>query len=132
MCAADRPVTHRWRALFLLVEGVVHFILVFMGLSTVALVVLPQPREAVDLYTQGSHLDQITFRLDNAMALRAEPIITFALMGPPPLIRAGPAAVGRLGPLAAPIRPRSVGGLAKAGAVPRPLNESAHGKGEPT
>ena len=119
------PGAYKWRALFLFVEGSVHFTLVFaadvlmgyalvsllvawsltrserfrntvmwlsltlhlafIGLLTAALVVLPEseegvPREAVDLYAHGSYLDQIAFRLDNAMALRAEPIITFALM----------------------------------------------------
>ncbi|MDC0772225.1 DUF418 domain-containing protein [Streptomyces sp. HD] len=37
-------------------------------------------REVVDLYAHGSYLDQITFRLENAIALRMEPVLTFFLL----------------------------------------------------
>jgi uncharacterized protein len=119
------PGPYRWRALFLFVEGTVHFTLVFaadvlMGYAVVALLVAwlltrservrnavmwvslvlhlalmalltavlatepaahpAMPSEAVDLYAHGSYLDQVAFRLDNALALRAEPIVTFGLM----------------------------------------------------
>ncbi|GAA1464818.1 DUF418 domain-containing protein [Nocardiopsis exhalans] len=119
------PGPYRWRALFLFVEGTVHFTLVFaadvlMGYAVVALLVAwlltrsdrvrgvvmwvslalhlalmtlltavlatepvahpAMPPEAVDLYAHGSYLDQVAFRLDNALALRAEPIVTFGLM----------------------------------------------------
>lgn len=119
------PGPYKWRALFLFVEGAVHFTLVFaadvlmgyalvsllvawlltrserfrdtvmwlslavhlavMGLLTTALVLLPAsnegvPREWVDLYAHGSYIDQIAFRLDNVVSLRAEAIITFAMM----------------------------------------------------
>lgn len=39
------------------------------------------PAGVVDLYAHGSYAEQVAFRLDNALALRAEPIITFAFMG---------------------------------------------------
>ncbi|MDE3722491.1 DUF418 domain-containing protein [Nocardiopsis sp. N85] len=125
-----RPGPYTWRALFLFVEGLVHFTLVFaadvlmgyavtslvvawllnrsprvrdavmwcsaalhlavIGLLTVALAYLPQPgeqsadggvpTEVVDLYAHGTYLEQIAFRFDNALAMRSEPIITFAFM----------------------------------------------------
>ncbi|WP_231650464.1 DUF418 domain-containing protein, partial [Streptomyces clavuligerus] len=114
------------RALFLLGEGVVHFVLVFawdvlmgyavtallvawlltrsrrarnrvmwwalgvhltlMALLTTALVAAGDqggdtPSRAVrDLYAHGSWGEQIVFRLENALALRLEPILTFALL----------------------------------------------------
>ncbi|QKZ20797.1 DUF418 domain-containing protein [Streptomyces chartreusis] len=37
-------------------------------------------REVVDLYAHGSYLDQIAFRLENALALRMEPVLTFFLL----------------------------------------------------
>lgn len=57
----------------------------FMGLATAVLVAGPTstasvPPEAVELYAHGSYLDQVAFRLDNALELRAEPIATFGLM----------------------------------------------------
>lgn len=127
------PGRYKWRALFLFVEGTVHFVLVFawdvlMGYAVVALLVAWQltrtartqrvlmwvaggvhgvmlglltlaavagpgggpkagsaptsginPR-VVDLYANGSYLDQIAFRLQNAIALRMEPVISFALL----------------------------------------------------
>lgn len=119
------PGPYKWRALFLFVEGAVHFTLVFaadvlMGYAAVALLVAwlltrserlrntvmwlslalntalmslvtavvvttpsepsSVPPEAVELYANGSYLDQVAFRLDNALALRVEPIISFGLM----------------------------------------------------
>lgn len=38
------------------------------------------PGEIVDLYAHGGYLEQIAFRLDNALVLRAEPVITFPMM----------------------------------------------------
>ncbi|MFF7453383.1 DUF418 domain-containing protein [Kitasatospora sp. NPDC008115] len=35
---------------------------------------------AVDLYAHGSYLDQIAFRLANTLALRIEPVLSFALL----------------------------------------------------
>ncbi|MFJ8534184.1 DUF418 domain-containing protein [Streptomyces sp. NPDC093591] len=37
-------------------------------------------REVVDLYAHGDYLDQIAFRLENAIALRMEPVLTFFLL----------------------------------------------------
>ncbi|WP_369170088.1 DUF418 domain-containing protein [Streptomyces sp. R28] len=37
-------------------------------------------REVVDLYAHGGYLDQIAFRLENAIALRMEPVLTFFLL----------------------------------------------------
>ncbi|MGC9539901.1 DUF418 domain-containing protein [Streptomyces sp. UG1] len=37
-------------------------------------------REVVDLYAHGSFADQIAFRLENAVALRMEPVLTFFLL----------------------------------------------------
>ncbi len=37
-------------------------------------------REVVDLYAHGSYLDQVGFRLENAIALRMEPVLTFFLL----------------------------------------------------
>lgn len=121
------PGTYLGRALFLLVEGALHFTLVFawdvlmgyavtglvvawlltrsrrarsavlwsaavlhvlwMSLLTWALAAVPQgapdPREAVGLtalYTAGGYPEQVLFRVDNALALRIEPIVTFALL----------------------------------------------------
>ncbi|MBU7599094.1 DUF418 domain-containing protein [Streptomyces sp. P38-E01] len=36
--------------------------------------------EIVDLYAHGSYLDQVLFRLENALALRAEPLLSFGLL----------------------------------------------------
>lgn len=36
--------------------------------------------EVVDLYAHGSYADQIAFRLENAIALRMEPVLTFFLL----------------------------------------------------
>ncbi|MFE2043815.1 DUF418 domain-containing protein [Streptomyces sp. NPDC059477] len=120
------PRGYRPRALFLLFEGTVHFVLVFgfdvlmgyaltallaarllvrsergrrvimwmsvglhlalMTLITLALLADPSdgPRGVsagtVDVYAHGSWLDQITFRLENALALRMEPVISFGLL----------------------------------------------------
>lgn len=119
------PGPYKWRALFLFVEGAVHFTLVFaadvlmgyaavallvawlltrserlrntamwlslalntvlMSLVTAVLVTTPSepssvPPEAVELYAHGSYLDLVAFRLDNAVALRVEPVISFGLM----------------------------------------------------
>ncbi|MBT2420837.1 DUF418 domain-containing protein [Streptomyces sp. ISL-22] len=37
-------------------------------------------REVVDLYAHGDYLDQVAFRLENAIALRMEPVLTFFLL----------------------------------------------------
>ncbi|GAA3540602.1 DUF418 domain-containing protein [Streptomyces osmaniensis] len=37
-------------------------------------------REVVDLYAHGNYLDQVAFRLENALALRMEPVLTFFLL----------------------------------------------------
>lgn len=37
-------------------------------------------REVVDLYAHGDYLEQVTFRLENAIALRMEPVLTFFLL----------------------------------------------------
>lgn len=121
------PGRYRWRALFLFVEGTLHFLLVFawdvlmgyavtalvtawlltrsararrrvagwalglhltlMGLLTAALVYAGGdgagggvPREVVDLYAHGGWADQVAFRLDHALALRIEPVLTFGLL----------------------------------------------------
>ncbi|GAA4042826.1 DUF418 domain-containing protein [Streptomyces shaanxiensis] len=37
-------------------------------------------RDVVDLYAHGSYTDQIAFRLENAIALRMEPVLTFFLL----------------------------------------------------
>lgn len=129
--AAERgqrwPGAYKWRSLFLLVEGTVHFTLVFafdvlmgyavvallvagllgrserlrawflwgalglhlalMSMATAFLVLLPAPEEqdevpveVVELYANGSYLDQVVFRLENFLLLRAELIVGFALM----------------------------------------------------
>lgn len=36
--------------------------------------------DAVDLYANGSYLEQVTFRLENALVLRMEPVLTFPLL----------------------------------------------------
>ncbi|WP_017609737.1 DUF418 domain-containing protein [Nocardiopsis xinjiangensis] len=121
------PGVYKWRALFLFVEGTVHFTLVFafdvlmgyavvallvawllgrserlrtrflwgslglhlalMSMATALLVLLPAsegqdevPAEVVELYANGSYPDQIVFRLEHFLLLRAEPIVSFALM----------------------------------------------------
>ncbi|WP_079169437.1 DUF418 domain-containing protein [Streptomyces sp. CC77] len=38
------------------------------------------PQRVVDLYAHGSWPDQIAFRLENAVVLRAEPVLTFGLL----------------------------------------------------
>ncbi|MBZ9641287.1 DUF418 domain-containing protein, partial [Streptomyces sp. PSKA30] len=121
------PRGYRPRALFLLAEGTLHFVLVFgfdvlMGYAVTALLVArlltrservrravlwtsvslhvalmslitlallasdsgsdeaSVSAETVDLYAHGSWLDQITFRLENAISLRLEPVISFGLL----------------------------------------------------
>ncbi|MEU7074024.1 DUF418 domain-containing protein [Streptomyces narbonensis] len=125
------PGRYRWRALFLFVEGTLHFVLVFawdvlmgyavtalvvahllsrsdrtrervmwwgaglhlalMGLLTVALAVAPDEGngesaadavspQVVNLYAEGSYLEQISFRLENMIAMRVEPILSFGLL----------------------------------------------------
>lgn len=121
------PGTYLARALFLLVEGALHFVLVFawdvlMGYAVTGLVVAwlltrsprtrrivlwtaatghvlfmtlvtaalatanvqePSARETAELtalYAEGSYLEQVLFRLDHALLLRIEPIITFGLL----------------------------------------------------
>ncbi|WP_051050984.1 DUF418 domain-containing protein [Nocardiopsis salina] len=121
------PGAYKWRALFLFVEGTVHFTLVFafdvlmgyavvallvawllvrservqiwvmwtslavhlalMSLATAVTVLLPVggggdevSAEVAELYASGTYLEQVVFRLENALILRAEPIGTFALM----------------------------------------------------
>jgi uncharacterized protein len=37
-------------------------------------------REVADLYAHGSYQDQVAFRLENAIALRMEPVLTFFLL----------------------------------------------------
>ncbi|MEV0962425.1 DUF418 domain-containing protein [Streptomyces sp. NPDC049910] len=124
------PGTYRGRALFLLAEGTVHFVLVFawdvlMGYAVTALLVArlltrserarrrvmwwagglhlllmggltaallasgdaygagaggDVPRRVVDLYAHGGYPDQIAFRLENAVALRLEPVLSFGLL----------------------------------------------------
>lgn len=37
-------------------------------------------REVVDLYAHGGYLEQVRFRLDNALALRVEPLLSFCLL----------------------------------------------------
>ncbi|WP_030667247.1 DUF418 domain-containing protein [Streptomyces rimosus] len=127
------PGRYKWRALFLFVEGTVHFVLVFawdvlMGYAVVALLVAWQltrtartqrvlmavaagvhvavlalltaaalgstggqggsgsgsgggaSAEAVATYAEGSYPQQIAFRLHNAIGLRIEPVISFALL----------------------------------------------------
>ncbi|MEV3989845.1 DUF418 domain-containing protein [Streptomyces sp. NPDC049837] len=59
--------------------------LTVMGLLTAALASAPSAgggvsREVVDLYAHGSWADQIAFRLENAIALRLEPVLTFFLL----------------------------------------------------
>lgn len=121
------PGAYKWRALFLFVEGTVHFTLVFafdvlmgyavvallvawllrrserlrawflwgalglhltlMSMATVLLVLFPAPEGqdevpagVVELYANGSYLDQVVFRLEHFLLLRAEPVVSFALM----------------------------------------------------
>ncbi|MGW3724881.1 DUF418 domain-containing protein [Streptomyces sp. NPDC000851] len=121
------PRGYRPRALFLLAEGTLHFVLVFgfdvlmgyavtallvarlltrsqrvrravlwtsvslhvavMSLITLALLASGSDSEessvsadTVDLYAHGSWLDQIAFRLENAISLRMEPVISFGLL----------------------------------------------------
>ncbi|MEE1753578.1 DUF418 domain-containing protein [Streptomyces sp. SP18CS02] len=62
--------------------------LALIGLLTAALVSLgdsagdeePVGREVVDLYAHGGYLEQVAFRLDNAIALRLEPVLSFGLL----------------------------------------------------
>ncbi|MFJ4681947.1 DUF418 domain-containing protein [Streptomyces sp. NPDC088789] len=58
-----------------------------MALITVALLAERSPAEpgpgaerAVRVYAEGNWFDQIAFRLDNALALRMEPVISFGLL----------------------------------------------------
>ncbi|GAB3146518.1 DUF418 domain-containing protein [Micromonospora sonneratiae] len=62
----------------------------FMALLTVALLLAPAtgpatttdgaPRGEGALFTTGSYLDQVSFRVENLLALRLEPIISFGLL----------------------------------------------------
>ena len=60
--------------------------LAVMGLLTVALAATGDgtddgvPEDVVDLYAHGSYPAQIAFRLENALALRMEPVLTFFLL----------------------------------------------------
>ncbi|MET9829658.1 DUF418 domain-containing protein [Streptomyces sp. NPDC006385] len=61
--------------------------LTLLGLLTAALLASPDTedggtvsREVADLYAHGDYLDQIAFRLENAIALRMEPVLTFFLL----------------------------------------------------
>ncbi|MDN0194027.1 DUF418 domain-containing protein [Streptomyces sp. S.PNR 29] len=60
--------------------------LALLGLLTAALVLAGDEDagtvspEVVDLYAHGDYLDQIAFRLQNAIALRMEPVLTFFLL----------------------------------------------------
>lgn len=60
--------------------------LALVGLITAALLSEPDPEgagvppEAVELYADGGYLEQVAFRIDNALLFRAEPVLTFALM----------------------------------------------------
>ncbi|MET9662210.1 DUF418 domain-containing protein [Streptomyces sp. NPDC006510] len=61
--------------------------LTLLGLLTAALLASPDTedggtvsREVVDLYAHGGYLDQVAFRLENAVALRMEPVLTFFLL----------------------------------------------------
>ncbi|WP_436892003.1 DUF418 domain-containing protein [Nocardiopsis dassonvillei] len=64
--------------------------LAVVGLLTAVFALMPQPGAqsadggvpagVVDLYAHGTYLEQVAFRLDNALAMRSEPIITFAFM----------------------------------------------------
>ncbi|TXS40952.1 DUF418 domain-containing protein [Streptomyces sp. uw30] len=60
--------------------------LTVIGLLTAALTLADDDsggtvsREVVDLYAHGSYADQIAFRLENAIALRMEPVLTFFLL----------------------------------------------------
>ncbi|MEU0990026.1 DUF418 domain-containing protein [Streptomyces sp. NPDC005953] len=40
----------------------------------------PVSREVRDLYAHGDYLDQVKFRLDNMLALRLEPVLSFCLL----------------------------------------------------
>ncbi|MFJ7258661.1 DUF418 domain-containing protein [Streptomyces globosus] len=60
--------------------------LLLLGLLTLALAASPDGEdrrpdpEAVALYADGGWADQVRFRLDNALALRIEPVATFGLL----------------------------------------------------
>ncbi|RSN13310.1 hypothetical protein DMH25_09690 [Streptomyces sp. WAC 01325] len=60
--------------------------LAVMGLLTAALATTADgtddgvPEDVVDLYAHGSYPAQIAFRLENALALRMEPVLTFFLL----------------------------------------------------
>ncbi|MFJ7077702.1 DUF418 domain-containing protein [Streptomyces sp. NPDC098781] len=60
--------------------------LTLIGLLTAALTLADDDtggtvsRDVVDLYAHGGYLDQIAFRLENAVALRMEPVLTFFLL----------------------------------------------------
>ncbi|MGI5376157.1 DUF418 domain-containing protein [Streptomyces sp. CA-251387] len=61
--------------------------LTVIGLLTAAVLASPGTgdggtvsRDVVGLYTHGGYLDQIAFRLENAIALRMEPVLTFFLL----------------------------------------------------
>ncbi|MFI0978747.1 DUF418 domain-containing protein [Streptomyces sp. NPDC021093] len=77
--------TERFRRVAMWVTGSFH--LVGMGLLTVVLIgggggegSAKVSEEVVRLYADGGYLEQIAFRLQNAIALRLEPVLTFSLL----------------------------------------------------
>ncbi|WP_199736237.1 DUF418 domain-containing protein [Micromonospora sp. HM5-17] len=63
--------------------GTLHLALMLLG--TAALLAEPDPEPAtnprlVTLFSSRGYLDQVLFRIDNLLALRLEPILTFGLM----------------------------------------------------
>lgn len=59
--------------------------LTFMGLITAAMFsgpgIAPEPNpEVQELYASGSWIEQVQFRLDNALAFRIEPVVTLPLL----------------------------------------------------
>ncbi|GAA0711929.1 DUF418 domain-containing protein [Dactylosporangium roseum] len=73
----------RVQAVVMWVSGGLHLALMLLG--TAVLLAAPAPVTEADprlarLFTDGSYLDQVRFRMDNALFLRAEPIITFGLL----------------------------------------------------
>lgn len=61
--------------------------LALMTLLTVGILASDPPEsdstpsaEVVDLYAHGSYLDQVVFRLENALVFRIEPVLSFALL----------------------------------------------------
>ncbi|MEO3744003.1 DUF418 domain-containing protein [Plantactinospora sp. B5E13] len=73
----------RIQAAAMWVAGGLHLALMLLG--TVALITAPTSTPTTDgrlatLFSSGSYPDQVRFRLDNMLALRIEPIITFGLL----------------------------------------------------